>query len=313
MKKTILGHPMTPISEKSGGLLYYKYKDGREIEVKITPEWLCPFLPSAAQSVREIDTKNIPYIQLVDQIVFKIDSCGLRNSVSSKHREALDAAVLLEEASEHFPLKLEEEKLAIVEPGLADVVKYCAVPDKHRDWWCSRLGMTDYNRRKSIHDILGDLSLETTVKPSSKTPSPTGSIKLKDQTWWKEGLGSTNGVPISPPATSPGSPTFKAEETKPKHFTHKREKSIKKSDRPISYPGPKPTRPRRHTQTAPGPLEPLSDGHVSLNGVPVVAHDAWYYEQKDCGHLYSPGVTLTNRFESTPCDENSSSGYFDGA
>jgi hypothetical protein len=167
VRKDIVDHPMSPLVDKAGDA-YYRHTSGWEIEVKFIPDWVCPYLPSAARPVRQ-DVTTLPYISLDDLIVFKVDACGLRDSPTSKRREACEAAMLLELASEHTPLILESKKLDRIQQDLSDVVEYCS-PEHNKAWWQMSLGLhTDHHR--SSQEILSELSDHLFSPPATPTSS----------------------------------------------------------------------------------------------------------------------------------------------
>jgi hypothetical protein len=152
VKKTLLSHGKKAFAEQSQAI-FYKHPAGWMVEVKITPEWLCPYLPTSAQLVADI--KTLPYISLEDLFVFKADACGLRDSDAGRRREARDASALLQFASEHFPLQLEDTKLQKVEEALDTLVEYSPSQNDRR-WWERRLGK-QCDKRRSVQDILTEL------------------------------------------------------------------------------------------------------------------------------------------------------------
>ncbi|KAK7422845.1 hypothetical protein QQX98_001412 [Neonectria punicea] len=162
VREGIVGHPMSPLVEKSGAVLY-RHTSGWEMEVKLIPDWLCPYLPAAARPIRE-DTETLPYVSLEDLFVFKVDACGLHERDASKQREASDAAALLDLASKHTPLKLEEDKLDRVSQSLADIVEFSA-PELDKSWWQRRLGMLA-DEQKSPQEILSELADHTQAMSS---------------------------------------------------------------------------------------------------------------------------------------------------
>lgn len=110
-----------------------------------------PYLPTSARLVRNIPPGDVPYISLVDLIVFKIDSCGLRRSLVPRMRDALDAAALLEHAARHQPLQLNYRKERLVRRGLPDVVEYGG---RGPGWWHRRLGLDGHPRRHNHPPLL---------------------------------------------------------------------------------------------------------------------------------------------------------------
>ncbi|KAI1329924.1 hypothetical protein F5Y16DRAFT_364389 [Xylariaceae sp. FL0255] len=155
VKKSLLSNPRKLLVEKSGAV-FLKHPSGWAVEVKFTPEWMSPYLPSAAQLVDDIDDiDEIPYISLADLFVFKADACGLRESDAGRRREAHLAGALLEIASDHFPLRLEDGQLQKVDEALDTLVEY-SLPDHDRAWWHRRLGK-QCDKRRSVAEILSEL------------------------------------------------------------------------------------------------------------------------------------------------------------
>ncbi|KAM0340727.1 hypothetical protein ACHAPU_010317 [Fusarium lateritium] len=155
VKKEIVGHPITPLVEKSGVVLY-RHTSGWEIEVKLIPDWLSPYLPDTAKRVRDVTGEaTLPYTSLADMIIFKMDACGLHENDSSKRLDACDAAALLDLASEHGALKLDEDKTERAEEALADMVEFSGVHDK--GWWQRCLGMIN-NKPRTPQEILSDIA-----------------------------------------------------------------------------------------------------------------------------------------------------------
>ncbi|KAF3766174.1 hypothetical protein M406DRAFT_232419, partial [Cryphonectria parasitica EP155] len=159
LRKKLLHHPMSPLTESSDRLLYYQTRSAG-IEVRITPEMLCPFLPGAAKLVHEITPSpdQLPYISLNDLIVFKMDACGLRDSAQGKQQEARDAALLLEVATEHCALDLNQDQARVVDECLADILRHSAPDRQNKAWWQARLmGKCDPDARKEAKEVLSDM------------------------------------------------------------------------------------------------------------------------------------------------------------
>ncbi|KAI3327051.1 hypothetical protein HD806DRAFT_381593 [Xylariaceae sp. AK1471] len=270
VKKTLLSHGKEAFAEKSQAI-FYKHPAGWVVEVKITPEWLCPYLPTSAQLVADI--KKLPYISLADLFVFKADACGLRESDTGRQREARDASALLTLASEHFPLKLEDDKLQKVEEALDTLVEY-SPSENDRRWWERRLGK-ECDKRRSAQDILSELgeglrldeeeSRRATRRPSVFSLSNRGS---------ETSISSASS--ISSQTTTPlSSPTAKM---------RPRKMSVSGS-----YP-----RPRRHTQTAMDPPpEDQPSSPVQQKNRDVRRLHAESMDTR--GRSSSPGISLMTR------------------
>lgn len=142
------------------------------MEVKLIPDWLCPYLPAAARPVRD-DTEDLPYLSLEDLMVFKLDACGIHECEASKTREAHLAAALLLLASEHSPLQLDDDKMDRVEQALSDVVEF-SPPEHDKSWWQRHLGQHP-DHQKSPREILTELSDHAFHSPASPAAASTPS------------------------------------------------------------------------------------------------------------------------------------------
>lgn len=268
-------------------------------EVRITPEMLVPYLPGAAKLVHEITPSpaDLPYVSLVDLIVFKMDSCGLRDSTPGKQQEARDAAALLATATEHCALELNDDQIRVVEECLPDILRHSA---SDKGWWQARLiGRCDEDARKPAKEVLADLienmSLDDSGKTSPSSVGRTPSSSSKTSLSSMSSGSSANFVTSSSPVTvnSPGLPPppndlscsiprrprkFSTSQNSPTKSFHSRKPSIDQ-------------KPKRHSQI----LGSLSSGSSSPS---------------DDGSFNSPGLTLTARFESTPGEEKLVSGSY---
>jgi hypothetical protein len=260
---------------------------------------LCPFLPSAAKPASDIQPtpEQLPYISLEDLIVFKMDACGLRDSAQSKQTEVRHAAALLELATEHSALSLNDDQARMVEESLADVLRHAPSDKQSKAWWQSRLnGTCDPDARKPVKDVLTDMlenmSLDEAAKKSptlgrtSSSSSKTSLTSLTSASSASSPMSPT--TPSLPPShsraaskdlnvqtTGPMRPRkFSTSQNSPVKMSHSRKKSVDQG------------RPARHSQI----LGSLPSGHVAHNAL------------LDDGLHASPGLALTARFESTPED-----------
>ncbi|KAK5626867.1 hypothetical protein RRF57_002582 [Xylaria bambusicola] len=263
VKKALLSraYGKKTIIEKGQGV-FYRHPTGWAVEVKITPEWLCPYLPGSAQPLGDI--KELPYISLPDLVVFKADACGLHESDASKQREARDACALLELASEHSALKLEEEKLQKVEEALDTLEEY-SPPCYDRRWWERRLGKQG-DKRRSAQDILSELGEGLRLEEENRRAMRRSSIFSLNNTRGSDtsissasSISSQNTTPLSSPP-------------------------LKMRPRKMSVSGTYP-RPRRHTQVATDqpPLSPL-DHYPDIHRL--------HAESIDIRGRSSPGISL---------------------
>lgn len=312
LRKKLLQHPMSPLVE-SNQLLYYRPASATSpsscartpgIEVRITPEMFCPFLPGAAKLVQDITPSpgHLPYVSVVDMIVFKMDSCGLHDSTQGKQQEARDAAALLEAATEHCALELNEDQARVVEECLADVLRHSA---SDKGWWQARLnGRCDPDARKPAKEVLAnlieDMSLDDHGKKSppsmGRTPSSSSKSSLKSMA---SSTSSGNFVTSSSPVTAnaPGLPPASKDLSctiprRPRKFSTSQQSPTK------GFHSRKPStdqKPKRHSQI----LGSLPSGSFQHSPSPT-----------DSGSPGSPGLTLTARFESTPAEETLVSGSY---
>lgn len=343
LRKKLLQHPMSPLVE-AAGLLYYQLSTPARspggttqtpgIEVRITPEMLCPYLPSAARPAHDISPvpERLPYVSLVDLIAFKMDACGLRDSPPKKQQEARDAAALLEVAAEHSALQLNDDQARVVEECLPDVLRHSEDPDKQgKSWWQIRLsGKCDPDARKSPDVILSDLIEGMSLDESSRKSS--SSTADGEGNWWPKGLvgrtsssssktsmssssssihsqysgASSAGSTVTSPSATPTSAGFP---------THSRagSKDMTNANRDRDAMPPPPRRPRKFSTSQQSPVKAAHSRKKSadlrprrhsqlLGSLPSgnIAHNA---SSPESGSPGSPGLTLTGRFESTPGEE----------
>ncbi|OTA96377.1 hypothetical protein M434DRAFT_67510, partial [Hypoxylon sp. CO27-5] len=138
LKKRLLERPGSPFFQRSQAL-FYKGQNGQEIRIDISPEWLqSPYLPESAVKVQDISQNEIPYISLIDLIVFKLDSSGLRSNPAKKERDAKDAAALVDLAASTAPIQLSAKQEQVVEEALCDVAT-CGAREK--GWWEKHMGL----------------------------------------------------------------------------------------------------------------------------------------------------------------------------
>ncbi|KAI0458417.1 hypothetical protein F5B21DRAFT_500315 [Xylaria acuta] len=266
VKKTLLTHGKAFITEKAQAI-FYRHPAGWVVEIKITPEWLCPYLPSSAQLIADIE--KLPYISLADLFVFKADACGLHESDAGKQRQVRDAGALLELASEHFPLKLEEDRLQRVEEALDTLVDY-SPPEYDRRWWERRLGKQG-DKRRSVQDILSELGegLRLDEEESRRMRRRPSVFSLSNR-------GSDTSINSTPSISSQSSTPLSSPPPKMRP---------RKMSASGSYP-----RPRRHTQTnMDSQLEdqPVSPVHQSFRDI-----NRLYAESMDTSGRSSPGISF---------------------
>ena len=264
VRKEIASHPMSPLVEKAGSI-FFPLTKASEIEVKIIPDWLCPYLPTAARPARR-DTENLPYISLEDILVFKVDACGLRERDASKRKEAVDAVALLELASEHAPLHLDEARLDKITQGLPEIVEF-SDPEHDKSWWQRRLGQVP-DRQRTAHEIFADISDH--ASSVSTPPASPGAASSRSSIY------------------STMSRTSSSTSSMSMHSAASSVSTIHSSD-PKS-PG-KNGRPRKMSVTG---KSPRHKRHISTSGSQPTSIES-ALERLDIGRPASPGVNLINR------------------
>lgn len=95
-------------------------------------------MPAAAMTIKDTPANFIPYMSSTDLIIFKINCCGLRATVTKKRSDAGDAEAMLENETHDSPLSLTDDQQAILEPCIADVVAHGT---RSEQWWRQRLDM----------------------------------------------------------------------------------------------------------------------------------------------------------------------------
>ncbi|KAI1744606.1 hypothetical protein F4680DRAFT_231454 [Xylaria scruposa] len=263
VKKTLLIHGKGVITEEAEAI-FYRHPSGWKVEIKITPGWLCPYLTT--QLVAGI--KKLPYVSLADLFVFKADTCGLHDTTAERRRQARDASALLELASEHFPLKLEEDKLQKVEQALDTLVDY-SPPEYDRRWWERRLGKQQSDKRRSVQDILSELDegLRLDEEENRRAARRPSVFSLSNR-------GSETSISSTPSISSQGSTPLSS----PPPKMRPRKMSVNGS-----YP-----RPRRHTQMDFQPEDqPMPPAHQSFRDI-----NRLYAESMDISGRNSPGISL---------------------
>ncbi|KAJ3579545.1 hypothetical protein NPX13_g1020 [Xylaria arbuscula] len=253
VKKTLLSlAKQKKIIVEEGQALFYRHPKGWTVEVKFTPEWLCPYLPSSVQMIKTIE--KLPYISLPDLIVFTVDGCGLHESDESKQREARDACALMELASEHSALILEENKLQKIEEALDTLEEYSPFGFGRR-WWELRLGKQG-DKLRTAQDILSELGEGLRLEDEKRRATRRSSIFS---------LNNTRGSDTSISSTS----SISSQSTTPLSSP-----PPKMRPRKMSVSGTYP-RPRRHTQVASDqlPLSPLDYHYPDIHRVHAASID----------------------------------------
>lgn len=225
------------------------------------------------------------------------DSCGLRDSTPGKQQEARDAAALLEAATEHCALELNDDQIRVVEECLPDILRHSAL---EKGWWQSRLiGRCDADAKKPAKEVLADLIENMTLDDScKKSPTIMGRSASSSSKTSLSSLSSSSGnfATSSSPVTanSPGLPPPSVDLSS---SIPRRKFSTSQNSPTKSFHSRKPTidqKPRRHSQI--------------LGSLPGGAYHS--PSPTEDGSFGSPGLTLTGRFESTPGEEKLMSGSY---
>lgn len=306
--------PSSPRSSSSSRTATTSSNRVQAIEVRITPEMLCPFLPSAAKPAHEIQASpdRLPYISLVDLIVFKMDACGLRDSPHSKQQEVRDAAALLELATEHSALTLNDDQTRVVEENLAEVLRH-AGPDKQaKAWWQARLrGKCDPDARKPATEVLTDLieGMSLDMEGSGmRSPTSEGEASTGSSSWSRGLFGRTTSSSsktslnsacssVSGNFSTSSSPLTPTTPVFPAH--------TRTASKDAAAPGP--YRPRKFSTTPSNPSKTAHSRKRSVDhGMPrrhsqILTVEDFHYAQ---------GLPLGGRFESTPDDDKLVTGSF---
>ncbi|GFF45340.1 hypothetical protein CNMCM6936_001671 [Aspergillus lentulus] len=110
------------------------------IKVDCIPQELPPYLPADAATLEEVDPNHLPFLPLVDLLVYKINSCGMRPTPEKQKQDAEDAQELVNILSSQGTITLDDSKKQAVVSGLDEMLEYF---EEDRDWWESALGLSD--------------------------------------------------------------------------------------------------------------------------------------------------------------------------
>ncbi|KAI1433242.1 hypothetical protein GGR50DRAFT_513018 [Xylaria sp. CBS 124048] len=282
VKKSLLSHGNGTIVERAPAI-FYRHSTGWLVEVKVTPEWLYPYFPSSAQMVADI--RKLPYISLVDLFIFKADACGLHESDEGRQKEARDACALLALASEHFPLKLDDDKLQRVEEALDTLVTY-SPSENDRRWWERRLGKKQCDMRRSVQDILSELGegLRLDGEENRRTGRRPSLFSLHN---WSPDMSQSPSPPL--PSQSNASANINTNANTNTNTPTQQAKTRPRKMSVTAHP-----RPRRHTQTAidPRPRDRDRDRAFSPAQHSYPDVNQLHAEFMITGGRNSPGISL---------------------
>ncbi|KAG5951266.1 hypothetical protein E4U57_006999 [Claviceps arundinis] len=119
---------------------FYQGLNGRRVQVDVTHRDSSPYLPEAAIRIKDVQQGEVPYISVLDLIIFKIFSCGMRAQAKKRLLDATDAEslVLYQIKNEGSGIKLNAKQKEMVEPYIMDVVEN---GEKTEKWWRENLGL----------------------------------------------------------------------------------------------------------------------------------------------------------------------------
>ncbi|GFF26107.1 hypothetical protein IFM58399_01294 [Aspergillus lentulus] len=109
------------------------------IKVDFVPQELPPYLPAQAATLEEVDPNHLPFLPLVDLLVYKINSCGMRPTPEKQKQDAEDAQELVNILSSPGTITLDDSQKQAVVSGLDEMLEYS---EEDRDWWESALGLS---------------------------------------------------------------------------------------------------------------------------------------------------------------------------
>ncbi|EZF10801.1 hypothetical protein H112_08004 [Trichophyton rubrum D6] len=117
-------------------LFVYKHLSGKSIQIDYTPEWQSAYVPEAARPISTINSADLPYISAVDLLAFKINTCGMRPTVSKKTQDALNAMAIAENILAQGPIVLTNVQKEAARAGIEDVATWSK---RHSTWWNQNL------------------------------------------------------------------------------------------------------------------------------------------------------------------------------
>lgn len=86
----------------------------------------------------EVELDNLPFLSVLDSMIFKIHSCGMRPWQDKRCRDASDAEFVTESFAAEGPIRLSPEQRRLVSNGIDRVIEYGKYP---REWWIEKLSL----------------------------------------------------------------------------------------------------------------------------------------------------------------------------
>ncbi|KAF7164867.1 hypothetical protein CNMCM5623_009294 [Aspergillus felis] len=109
------------------------------VKVDFIPQELLPYLPADAATLEEVDPNQLPFLPLLDLLVYKINSCGMRPTADKRKQDAEDAQELVNILSWQGTITLDDSQKQAVLSGLDEMLEYSR---ESRQWWESALGLS---------------------------------------------------------------------------------------------------------------------------------------------------------------------------
>ncbi|KAF7172420.1 hypothetical protein CNMCM6106_006640 [Aspergillus hiratsukae] len=119
--------------------IYFTGNPNDEVQVDIIPPDLPPYLPADATTLGDVDLNHLPFLSLLDLLVYKIHCCSMRPSRDKRTQDAQDAHVLVNILSQQEAIALNDSQEQAVLSGLDGMLECYRA--RTRQWWQSALGL----------------------------------------------------------------------------------------------------------------------------------------------------------------------------
>ncbi|KAF7137074.1 hypothetical protein CNMCM5793_006962 [Aspergillus hiratsukae] len=119
--------------------IYFTGNPDREVQVDIIPPDLPPYLPADAATLGDVDPNHLPFLSLLDLLVYKIHCCSMRPSSDKRKQDAEDAHVLVNILSQQGAIAPNDSQEQAVLSGLDGMLE--CYGERTRQWWESALGL----------------------------------------------------------------------------------------------------------------------------------------------------------------------------
>ncbi|KAF4216917.1 hypothetical protein CNMCM6805_000499 [Aspergillus fumigatiaffinis] len=91
--------------------MYFTGNPDNLIQVDIIPPDLPPYLPADAATLGEVDPNHLPFLSLLDLLVYKIHCCSMRPSRRRRRHDAEDARKLVNILSRQGTIALDDSQV----------------------------------------------------------------------------------------------------------------------------------------------------------------------------------------------------------